>query len=283
MRTLACGKGSRVERASRGGLPASRGDVAEQRLCLPQERVVDRSEELQAAVAKPGRAAIGEHGDLAIELVLLLAKQILESRVLDALDGNRVELALGDRGLEGQRRIGEGRRLAEATASKRHPRGVRVPGRGEQKEIKAIAHVGELPIHFPDGLDELAAPECVIVLGSLRRVPSGELECGPLQRAGEPTSQAAMDQGELPLTLRVDRQDLQTDAEAVANSRAGSVERGQADGGRRPTPLDLQADRFVARIGRIDAAELALQLRDRGGRLTVLARHDSEVRLFSCR
>ena len=129
------------------------------------------------------RIDVGQQRDLPIELVLLLAKQIGQRRIFDALDRNQVELPLEQRGIDRQRPVVKHGRLLEPRAAKFAPGALGVHRRRLQQQIERAVDFGQLAVDIQHGFDDRAA--------------AGRMEVGRPQRFSLP------DEGESGLLQRV--------------------------------------------------------------------------------
>ena len=264
-------------------VPGARRHALEQPAREIEQRRVGSAEEQDASGDEVLGQTIGEHVEPPIEVDLLPAEQVLERGVLDPLDRDLPQPALEEARIDRQRPVGEAGLAREALPAEGAPGGVRVGRRHVEQQVEGIAHLRQLPVHLPDGLDHAAPAQRVEVRRAMGGLTAGELEEGSLERAIEAAVERPPDhrKGLAGRGVAVDLGDLDSDQVDAARSGRVAGEEGPKTGGRDPRAAD--GFHLGGLLLQLDAAQRLLE--DLGGRgdLGPPRPEDAEVRLAGCR
>ena len=154
----ALGELGRVELAAFGAAATARRHAVEQFGALFQQPIGNAAVNLQALLQELRRIDVRQQRDLAIELILLLSKQIRKRRVFDSLDRNQIKLPLEQHRIDRQRPIVKHGRLLESRPAKLAPGALRVHGRRLQQQIERAIDLGQLPVDIQNRFHDRRPP-----------------------------------------------------------------------------------------------------------------------------
>ena len=160
------------------------------------ERVLHGAVQLDAAEQESPSVTVVEHGDLAVELLQLLAKDHRQGRILDALHRRAIERALEHHRLLLQGTVGERGDPLESAPPKLVPRRAAVDGRDLEQEVKRLRDVREDPIHVPDCFDNGASTEGVEMARPVGGLLLDKIEQRPPERHRDAPTQESEHLGE---------------------------------------------------------------------------------------